>query len=208
MNGTTYERSNENANNTVARITSYHLNRQATNSGQYYPGEDEKHDPGKWPNNLVGWDSEDDPANPINWPIKKKIWVTLLLGFTTTGASFASSSFSPTFMAVSQEFHVSTEVTTLSLSLYALGFAFGPLVSSLHDAGPLLTFNQDVRANIRALWTKAVFPPRLFHFWHFLDCRSDRREHSDCHALSILCGPHGSSYLLTKLLFLFLYGSS
>lgn len=106
-----------------------HMRRRATNSGQYY--QQEKGDPGSWPNNLVGWDSEDDPANPMNWHRGKKIGITLLLGFTTMGASFASSSFSPTFGAISEEFGVSTEVATLSLSLFVLGFAFGPLVSLL-----------------------------------------------------------------------------
>lgn len=55
----------------------------------------------------------------------------MLLGLTTMGASFASSSFSPTFGAVSAEFGVSEEVVILTLSLYVLGFAFGPLVSYL-----------------------------------------------------------------------------
>lgn len=63
--------------------------------------------------------------------MKYRMGVTVLLGLTTMGASFASSSFSPTFEAVAAEFHVSTEVTTLTLSLYVLGFALGPLVSLL-----------------------------------------------------------------------------
>lgn len=106
-----------------------HLRRRAVNSGQYY--RNEKH-PGRWPNNLVGWDGPEDPQSPMNWPVRKKIGCTALLGLTAMGASFASSSFSPTFKAVSLEFDVSTEVTTLTLSLFVLGFAFGPLVCSWH----------------------------------------------------------------------------
>lgn len=86
-------------------------------------------DPADWPDNIVDWDGPDDPQNPMNWTIKKKMATTLTYAFTTMGAAFASSSFSPTFNAVSEEFDVSTEVTTLSLSLFVLGFAFGPLVS-------------------------------------------------------------------------------
>jgi len=93
-------------------------------------------DPASWPNNIVTWDGPDDPNNPMNWNPKYKGFITALLGFTTMGASFASSSFSPTFDAVSQEFHVSTEVTTLTLSLYVLGFAFGPLVSLSSEFDP------------------------------------------------------------------------
>jgi hypothetical protein len=83
-----------------------------------------------WPNNIVGWDGPDDPQNPMNWSVKKTMGITVLLGFTAMGASFASSLFSLTFDAVSAQFGVSTEVTTLSLSLFVLGFAFGPLVST------------------------------------------------------------------------------
>jgi len=85
-------------------------------------------DPADWPDNIVGWDGPDDPKNPMNWSKKKKMATTLTYAFTTMGAAFASSSFSPTFEAVSEEFGVSTEVTTLSLSLFVLGFAFGPLL--------------------------------------------------------------------------------
>jgi hypothetical protein len=41
------------------------------------------------------------------------------------------SSFLPTFDAISREYGVSTKVVTLTLSLYVLEFAFGPLVSIL-----------------------------------------------------------------------------
>jgi hypothetical protein len=118
----------DNANGILERQLTFkeNIRRRATNSGQYYPNEK---NPGSWPNNLVGWNGPDDPQNPMNWPTSKKIGCTVILGFTTMGAAFASSSFSPTFDAVSAEFGVSTEVTTLSLSLFVLGFAFGPLVN-------------------------------------------------------------------------------
>lgn len=80
-----------------------------------------------WPDDLVDWDSPQDPQNPRNWRLRRKIIVTLQLGLTTMGASFASSSFSPTFNALEEVFGVSRTVATLSLSLFVLGFAFGPL---------------------------------------------------------------------------------
>jgi hypothetical protein len=89
-------------------------------------GSNEPKSPTNWPNDIVDWDGLNDPKNPMNWSKKKKLGVTVLLGLTTMGASFASSSFSPTFNAVSEEFGVSTEVVILTLSLYVLGFAFGP----------------------------------------------------------------------------------
>lgn len=50
-----------------------------------------------------------------------------MLGFTTFVSAFTSSIFSTATVAVSSQFHVSTEVGLLGLSFYVLGFAFGPL---------------------------------------------------------------------------------
>lgn len=79
------------------------------------------HDPAIWEDDLVDWDSPTDPANPRNWPLRKKIRVTAQLGLTTMGASFASSSFSPAFVAIEEAFDISRSVATLSLSLFVLG---------------------------------------------------------------------------------------
>lgn len=49
-----------------------------------------------------------------------------MLGYTTLTAAFNSSIFSAATVSVSQEFGVSTEVGILGVSLYVLGFAFGP----------------------------------------------------------------------------------
>lgn len=50
-----------------------------------------------------------------------------MLGYTTLIAAFTSSIFSTATTAVAAQFHVSTEVGLLGLSLYVLGFAVGPL---------------------------------------------------------------------------------
>ena len=51
-----------------------------------------------------------------------------ILGYTTVLAAFASSIFSTATVAVSVQYGVSTEVTTLGTSFYVLGFALGPLI--------------------------------------------------------------------------------
>ena len=79
------------------------------------------HDPAHWDDDLVDWDSPTDPANPRNWMMRTKMRVTLQLGLTTMGASFASSSFSPAFAAIEARFNISRTVATLSLSLFVLG---------------------------------------------------------------------------------------
>lgn len=65
-----------------------------------------------------------------------------MVSITTARPSFASSSFSLTFDQLSQEFRVSTEVATLALSLYVLGFAFDPLVGILRYSPALFRIGE------------------------------------------------------------------
>ncbi|RHZ62104.1 hypothetical protein CDV55_104967 [Aspergillus turcosus] len=75
---------------------------------------------------VVEFAGPDDPLHPQNWSIKKKIAVSVMLAYTTFNATFTSSIYSTANSVVSSKFHVSTEVGTLGLSLYVLGFACGP----------------------------------------------------------------------------------
>ncbi|MCJ1379025.1 hypothetical protein MMC17_002124 [Xylographa soralifera] len=77
---------------------------------------------------VVEFDGPDDPCHPQNWPLKKKIGIALMLGYTTLVSAFTSSIFSAATEAVAEQFAVSAEVGILGLSLYVLGFATGPLV--------------------------------------------------------------------------------
>ncbi|MCJ1438899.1 Citrinin biosynthesis cluster MFS transporter mrr1 [Xylographa pallens] len=83
----------------------------------------EKEDP-----NLVTWDGPDDPGNPMNWPLRKKILVTFTFSMTTFVITFSSSVFSTATQVTALEFGVSEEVMTLGTSLFVLGFAIGPLI--------------------------------------------------------------------------------
>lgn len=74
---------------------------------------------------LVKWD-ENDPKNPFNWTTKYKAWITFQLGMLALAASLGSSIISPGERAISEEFGVSQEASVLAISLYVLGFAFGP----------------------------------------------------------------------------------
>ncbi|KAL4790617.1 major facilitator superfamily domain-containing protein [Aspergillus venezuelensis] len=79
---------------------------------------------------VVEFAGPDDPMHPQNWPTRKKIMVSTLLAFTTFNSTFTSSIFSAANSVVSSKFGVSTEVGTLGMSLYVLGFAFGPTLFS------------------------------------------------------------------------------
>ena len=76
---------------------------------------------------LVGW-AENDPENPKNWNTSYKSWLTFQLGMLALAASLASSIIAPAEDAISSEFGISREAVVLSISLYILGFAVGPLM--------------------------------------------------------------------------------
>jgi hypothetical protein len=76
---------------------------------------------------LVIWDNE-DPRNPLNISPKRKMGDFLCDRALTFCVSFTSSVFSTTVFVTAVEFNVNAEVMLLGLSLYVLGFAFGPLI--------------------------------------------------------------------------------
>ncbi|KAG4428625.1 hypothetical protein IFR05_015889 [Cadophora sp. M221] len=90
---------------------------------QAEPAQKEEKDP-----NLIDWNGPSDPENPQNWTASKKWIVVTALSLMTICVTFASSVFSTAAVQVAQLYDVSTEVTTLGLSLFVAGFAFGPLV--------------------------------------------------------------------------------
>lgn len=57
-----------------------------------------------------------------------RAYLGVILGYTTLVSVFTSSIFSSAIGAVAFEFHVSTEVGVLGISLYVLGFATGPIL--------------------------------------------------------------------------------
>jgi MFS family permease len=57
---------------------------------------------------------------------KIRLLTAAILGFTTMVSAFGSSIFSAATRIVGAEYGVSSEVGLLGVSLYVLGFAFGP----------------------------------------------------------------------------------
>ncbi|WPG99675.1 Hypothetical protein R9X50_00249400 [Acrodontium crateriforme] len=77
---------------------------------------------------VVEFDGPNDPLHAQNWPIGRKLRVGVSLAFVTLTASFGSSIFSAATRTVASVFGVSVEVGILGVSLYVLGFAFGPML--------------------------------------------------------------------------------
>jgi MFS family permease len=64
----------------------------------------------------------------MNWPLGKKVYTTLLYGFITMSATWASASYSAGTELVAKEFSVGYQVSVLGTSLFLIGFGLGPLV--------------------------------------------------------------------------------
>ncbi|KAL8832074.1 MAG: hypothetical protein Q9191_000496 [Dirinaria sp. TL-2023a] len=103
--------------------------------------QEEKFDEPKDPN-LVDWDGPNDPKNPMNWPpwkVKTHIFLVSAITFITPLGSSILATGIPQILA---EFRsTNEELGSLVVSIYLLGFAFGPLViaplSELHGRTPL-----------------------------------------------------------------------
>ncbi|CZR50361.1 related to synaptic vesicle transporter SVOP and related transporters (major facilitator superfamily) [Phialocephala subalpina] len=94
---------------------------------------------------IVGWDSQDDPCNPRNFPEARK-W--LLLGFISAIAFLSplcSSIVAPAVTFIDMEFHnTSSILSSLVVTIFVFGFAVGPLLlsplSEIFGRRPVLTY--------------------------------------------------------------------
>lgn len=77
---------------------------------------------------LVDFDGPNDPYHPLNWSRHRKVSTTLLYGFVTMTATWASSSYSAGTAQVAEEFGVGSQVAVLGSSLFLMGFGLGPLL--------------------------------------------------------------------------------
>lgn len=81
--------------------------------------------------NVVFWDGPDDLENPLNWPNSRK-WAAIgMVSAVTFLTPLGSSIFAPGVPSVMEEFHSNSQILGgFVVSVYVLGFAFGPLSKS------------------------------------------------------------------------------
>ena len=78
---------------------------------------------------IVGWDCQDDPQNPINFPRKRKWGLLGLVSAITFVSPLASSMFAPAVSFMGKDFGESSEfLLSFTVSVYLLGY----VVSSTH----------------------------------------------------------------------------
>jgi len=90
-----------------------------------------KVDPEKGKNfDVVTWYNEHDPANPQNWSLFKKCFVTFEICLLTTSIYIGSSIYSAGTQSVMATFGVSQVAATLGLTLFVAGYGLGPMLFS------------------------------------------------------------------------------
>lgn len=83
---------------------------------------------------IVGWEGQDDPANPQNFSPAQKWSLLGLISSVTIISPLASSMFAPAVSYMATEFKVTnTTLLSFSVSIYLLGYT----VSVLLDISPL-----------------------------------------------------------------------
>lgn len=92
---------------------------------------------------IVGWEHQDDPDMPLNFPRSKKWLIVGLVAAATLCTPFASSILSPGIEAVDEQFDNSnTIVGAMTVSIYLLGYTVGPLflapLSEIYGRKPIL----------------------------------------------------------------------
>lgn len=89
---------------------------------QQYPGKGTREEPYE-----VAW-LDNDPENPQTWSDSNKWFLTGFVSIATLAVALASSCYSGAIDSIRADFGGSNEVLILGVSLFVVGFAFGPLI--------------------------------------------------------------------------------
>lgn len=89
-----------------------------------YPGSGTEEDP-----YVMTWIPE-DPRNPMLFSKTTKWTFTMIVAVATLAVALVSSAYTGGIAQIEEEFHIGSEVATLGVSLFVLGFAIGELQPS------------------------------------------------------------------------------
>ncbi|KIN00177.1 hypothetical protein OIDMADRAFT_104150 [Oidiodendron maius Zn] len=94
-------------------------------------------------NGLVGWEGQDDPEMPLNFPQQRKWLLLSLISAITLISPLASSMFAPGVIFMDEDFHnTNTTISAFTVSIFVMGYAVGPLflspLSEIYGRRPVL----------------------------------------------------------------------
>ncbi|KZO99103.1 MFS general substrate transporter [Calocera viscosa TUFC12733] len=104
--------------------------RSAADLGEVFMPDEERQEDMRDDNHnnfFVHWDGTNDPENPKNWGRWKRWYITMFGGLLTLNASFASSAPAGILGQLIEEWHISTEVATLLIAIFVVGYCVGPI---------------------------------------------------------------------------------
>ncbi|KAL8936942.1 MAG: hypothetical protein Q9216_004673 [Gyalolechia sp. 2 TL-2023] len=79
--------------------------------------------------NIVEWNGPDDPEKPTNWPASRKYGIVAITSIISFLTPLASSMFAPGIPELMTKFGSdNVELASFVVSVYILGYAFGPIV--------------------------------------------------------------------------------
>lgn len=94
---------------------------------------------------VVDWDGPDDPENPLNWSLNKKLFVTFEICLLTFGIYIGSAIYTAGLTGVQMQFGVSQVAATLGLSLFVAGYGLGKHMTINHPGLLKLTSRLQVQ---------------------------------------------------------------
>lgn len=97
---------------------------------------------------LVAFDQPYDFENPMNWPAGRKWMVTDVLSATGFNRIMVSTIMAPALTAIGSDLHMSSTEAAMSMSIYILATAFGPMV-----VGPLAEiYGRQIILHTSSVW--------------------------------------------------------
>jgi hypothetical protein len=142
----------------------------------------------------VGWDGDEDPQNPMNWPASRKWGAVSVVAAITFLTPLGSSIFAPGVPAVMSEFNSNSELLSgFVLSVYVLGFAFGPLSKTTVFRRYLILTNTSNCPSQRNVRPAHCIPRQRRAVCHLYRSLRPKHVSEHAHRLSLLCRSSGSS---------------
>ncbi|GAA5895549.1 hypothetical protein JCM8208_005264 [Rhodotorula glutinis] len=84
---------------------------------------------------IVDWQGPLDPANPLNWSLGKKLWVSWCIGFATFAVYVGGGITTTSYSSLMEEFGIVEQEAFATMSLYGAGALFFSPLSEMHQLG-------------------------------------------------------------------------